>query len=78
MSETATGPAQQTTLDLVRGFFGAVPPGSRYYLTTLAKDTAGVHDEERLHAAIAELREAAADASVGRITLLLLYDQEAR
>jgi hypothetical protein len=76
MSETATGPAHQTTLDLVRGFFGTVPPGSRYYLTTLAKDAAGGHDEDRLHAAIAELREAAADASVGRITLLMLYDSE--
>ncbi len=77
MSETATEPAQQTTLDLVRGFFGTVPPGSRYYLTTLAKDAAGRHDEDRLHAAIAELREATADESVGRITLLILYDEEA-
>ncbi len=74
MSETV--PAQQTTLDLVRGFFGTVPPGNRYYLTTLAKDAAGRLDEDRLHAAIAELREATADESVGRITLLLIYDSE--
>jgi len=75
MSETATEPAQQTTRDLVRGFFGTVP--GRYYLTTLPKDAAGRLDEDRLHAAIAELREATADESVGRITILLIYDEEA-
>lgn len=74
MSETTTVPA---TLDLVRGFVGTLPPGSRYYLTTLARDAAGRHDKHLLHDVITELREASADASVGRITLLVIYDEEA-
>ncbi len=76
MSETAKVPAQQTTRERVRGFVGTLPPSNRYYLISLAKDAAGRHDKHLLHDAITELREAAADESVGRITLLVLYDSE--
>ncbi len=69
--------AVQRTLDLVRGFYDTMPKGSRYYLTTMAKDAAGLLDRHRLHDAIEELREAAIDESVGRITILILYDTEA-
>ncbi len=77
MSETTTGPAQQTTRERVRGFVGTLPPGNRFYLLSLAKVAAGRHDQDLLHDAIMELREAAADESVGRITLLIIYDSEA-
>ncbi len=77
MSETDTGPAQQTTRERVRDFVGTLPPGNRFYLISLAKDAAGRHDQDLLHDAITELREAAADESVGRITLLIIYDEEA-
>lgn len=77
MSETTTVPAQQTTRERVRGFVGTLPLGNRYYLLSLAKDAAGRHDDDLLHDAIIELREAAADESVGRMTLLLIYDKEA-
>jgi len=77
MSETDTEPAQQTTRERVRGFVGTLPPGNRYYLISLAKDATARHDKHLLHDTITELREAAADESVGRITVLLLYDKEA-
>jgi hypothetical protein len=77
---TALTPAttsHRTTCDRVRAFFGYVPKGARYYLSTF--DTAAIGSPPEttkysLDRVIRELRAGAKDPSVTNVTVLIMYD----
>jgi hypothetical protein len=77
---TALTPAttsHRTTCDRVRAFFGYVPKGARYYLSTF--DTAAIGSPPEttkysLDRLIRELRAGAKDPSVTNVTVLVCYD----
>ncbi len=69
---------KQTSIDLVRGFFGAIPKDSHYIVTTwTTQDDQHGKPADRLREAIADLRDCARDKQYKRITVLVLCDEEA-
>jgi hypothetical protein len=77
---TAPTPAttsHRVTSDRIRSFFGYVPKGARYFLSTFHTPAIGSPPETTkycLDRVIRELRAAAKDASVTDITVAIFYD----
>lgn len=64
-------------MQLVRDFFGVIPKGAKFFVSTLETPTGGA-DPEFARECIAEihreLREASRDPAVTNITVLLMFD----
>ncbi len=67
-----------TNIDLARKMLGELPDGARFYASSWYTIASGRNDwqsaEERRRAVVAELKEASADESVGRISIIIVYD----
>lgn len=69
--------SHRVTSDRIRSFFGYVPKGARYFLSTFRTPASGSPPETSkacLDRVIRELRAAAKDRSVTDITILVCYD----
>lgn len=62
-----------TSTDLARSWLTQIPPGLEFYLSSTPTDA--VTAREQIDEVVKEVRGALHDSRLGRITVMVLYDQ---